>query len=48
MAAKVFNKNGYKVPGQPDLSYKAVVNDEKIIGWTNNGGKTMIQAQQYR
>src|SRR5208282_5140962 len=48
MAAKVFNKNGYKVPGQPDLSYKPVINDDKIIGWTNNGGKTMVQSQLYR
>jgi len=47
MAAKVFNKNGYKVPGQPDLSYKPYIVNGLIVGWTKDG-KSMVQTQLYR
>jgi len=48
MTAKVFNSRGYTVPGQPSISYKPVTNNGLIVGWTNNGGKTMVQTQLYR
>jgi hypothetical protein len=48
MTAKVFNSRGYTVPGQPSISYKPVINNGLIVGWTNNGGKTMVQSQLYR
>ena len=45
--AKVFNSRGYKVPGQPDLSYKPYIVNGLIVGWTKDG-KSMVQTQLYR